>query len=101
MIRQWLINNGIEYEYQKSFADCRDKRSLPFDFYLPEYNVCIEYDGKQHYESIEYFGGEESFAYTQRHDEIKNQYCADNNIKLLRIPYFANVEEELNKFLFI
>lgn len=100
-IAKWLSEHSIEYVSQKSFEECRDKNPLPFDFYLPDYNCCIEYDGKQHYEPVEYFGGEEYLAYTQMHDAVKNQYCADNNIKLLRIPYFANVEEELNNFLFI
>lgn len=100
-VRQWLKNHNIIYEYQKTFDDCRDNRVLPFDFYLPAYNCCIEYDGKQHFESIEYFGGQKSFEYRKKHDDIKNEYCKNNGISLLRIPYFKNVEEELNNFLFI
>lgn len=101
LVRQWLEKCDIKYKYQEPFDDCRDVLPFPFDFYLPEFNVCIEYDGKQHFEPIEYFGGQEAFEYTQKHDKIKNEYCKNNNIKLLRIPYFANVEEELNNFLFI
>ena len=100
-IRQWLEKHNIKYEYQKSFDDCRDILPLPFDFYLISYNCCIEYDGRQHYESIEFFGGQEHLKYVKSHDNIKTEYCKNNNIKLLRIPYFANVEEELNNFLFI
>lgn len=101
IIRKWLTEHNIEYNSQKRFNDCCDKIPLPFDFYLPSYNCCIEYDGIQHYEPIEYFGGKKSLEYTKKHDKIKNDYCANNDIKLLRIPYYKNAEEELNNFLFI
>ena len=100
-IRQWLEKHSIAYVFQYKFDNCRDINPLPFDFYLPDYNMVCEYDGIQHYKSIEYFGGEKTFKYTQKHDNIKNEYCKNNNIILLRIPYFKNVEEELNNFLFI
>lgn len=100
-IEKWLVSYDIEYIPQKRFDDCVDLRPLPFDFYLPSYNSCIEYDGKQHFEPIEHFGGKEYFQYTLKHDEIKNKYCEDNNIPLLRIPYYADVETELSNFLLI
>ena len=98
-IRLWLDKHNISYEFQKKFEVCRDSNLLPFDFYLPNYNMCIEYDGKQHFEPIEHFGGQEAFEITAKHDNIKNDYCKNNGISLLRIPYFKNVEEELNNFL--
>lgn len=100
-IAQWLNNNGIGYVRQKTFDNCCDKRPLLFDFYLPKYNVAIEYDGKQHYEPTEHFGGKDAFAIRQKHDKIKNIYCKENNIKLIRISYLQDVNEELNNFLFI
>lgn len=100
-ITTWLKNNNINFISQKKFNDCIDIKPLPFDFYLPYYNLCIEYDGEQHFKPIDFFGGQESYEYTQRHDKIKDEYCKNNNIKLLRIPYFKNIEEELNNFLFI
>lgn len=100
-IRIWLDNSMLVYEQQKRFEDCKDINPLPFDFYLPNHNCCIEYDGEQHYKPIDYFGGEDAFETTVKHDNIKNEYCKTNDIKLLRIPYFKNVEEELNNFLFI
>jgi hypothetical protein len=100
-VKLWLDNHSVKYKQQKTFDDCKDKNLLPFDFYLPDYNCCIEYDGEQHYRPVDYFGGENSFKKTVMHDKIKNDYCKDNNIKLLRISYFANVDEELNNFLFI
>lgn len=105
-VRQWLEKYNIKYTYQMPFADCRDIKPLPFDFYLHELNICIEYDGIQHFEPIDFSGrgkewAEKQLEYTQIHDKIKNEYCENNNIKLLRISYFENVEEELNNFLFI
>lgn len=100
-VRQWLCNNNIVYEVQYKFEDCCDINALPFDFYLPDYNACIEYDGEQHYRPIDYFGGQESFERTVKHDKLKNDYCANNNIRLLRISYLENIEEKLNNFLFI
>lgn len=100
-IRKWLIEYGIKYDSQKRFGDCCDKIPLPFDFYLPDYNCCIEYDGIQHFQPIDCFGGQESLEYTRLHDRIKTEYCQNNNIRLLRISYLENVEEKLNNFLFI
>ena len=105
-IRQWLESNNIIYVYQKTFTDCKNKKELPFDFYLQEYNMCIEFDGLQHFEPVDFAGkgeiwAKKQFDKIQYNDEIKNQYCKKNNIHLLRIPYFKNIEEELNNFLFI
>ena len=102
-ISMWLDKNNIFYEPQMRFDDCCDIKTLPFDFYIPSLKIAIEYDGKQHFEPIEYFGGEESFEILQKHDAIKNEYCKNNGISLLRIPYYKynNIEEELNNFLFI
>ena len=72
---------------------------MPFDFYLPDYNTCIEYDGELHYKAVDYFGGDDALMNTKCRDEIKTQYCKENNIKLIRIPYweFDNIEEILNR----
>lgn len=97
----WLDKKTIKYEKEKRFNDCKSKKTLPFDFYLPDYNIAIEYDGGQHFKPIKHFGGDKAFEYTVKHDQIKNEYCKNNDIPLLRIPYYKNVEEELNNFLFI
>lgn len=98
-VKQVLENHHINFIQQKTFDGCKDKNPLPFDFYLPDYNMMIEYDGKQHYEPVEYFGGKESFDYTVRHDTIKNKYCKDNNVDILRIPYWDedNIESIITK----
>lgn len=82
-----LTNRNINYETQYVFNDCKDKIALPFDFYIPKYNLCIEFDGEQHFRPIEYFGGQKSFENQKRRDYIKDMYCLDNKITLLRISY--------------
>lgn len=84
-IREYLINNGIEFEQEKRFKDCRDSKPLPFDFYLPHFNTCIEFDGQHHFEPVYSI---QHFEMTKRHDIIKNEYCKKMGIKLIRIPYY-------------
>lgn len=81
-----LLEN-ITYEKEKRFDDCRNIKPLPFDFYVPSLNLCIEYDGIQHFKPIEFWGGHNGFVRTQINDSIKTQYCIDNKINLLRIRY--------------
>ena len=100
-ITSWLNNHQIQFIPQHRFDGCKDKYTLPFDFYLVDYNICIEYQGEQHYRPIDFFGGVEKFKILQLHDKIKKDYCSDNNIPLLRIKYDENIEEELENFLFI
>jgi glutaredoxin/very-short-patch-repair endonuclease len=86
---------NIQYETQKTFENCKYKRKLKFDFYISEYNLCIEYDGEHHYQSIAYFGGDNFLNDMKIRDSIKEKYCKYNNIKLLRIKYndFNIIEE--------
>jgi hypothetical protein len=100
-VQQWLEKHQIIFTPQHRFNDCRDKYPLPFDFYLPQHNICIEYNGKQHYEPVDYFGGQDAFEVRQYHDQIKQYYCQKNNISLIIISYLQDIEEELNKFLLI
>ena len=97
--RLWLDANNILYEQNKTFDKCVDKKPLSFDFYLPNFNLCIECQGKQHYEPIQYFGGEEQFKIQQYHDDLKKIYCSKNNIELLEISYWEDAENKLNNFL--
>lgn len=100
-IINYFKKNNIPYKYQYRFDDCKDERTLPFDFYLPQYDLCIEYDGQLHYESARYIKDEDIMDYKlkkqQEHDKIKDNYCKDKNIKLLRIPYweFNKIEKIL------
>jgi hypothetical protein len=94
-VRKILQEKNIKFEEQKRFKNCKNKYTLPFDFYLPEYNLCIEYQGIQHFESIEWFGGKNKLQYTQQNDQIKRNYCKDNNIILLEIKYNDNIKLKL------
>ena len=81
----WLIMNGFEFYKQHRFDDCKDCRTLPFDFYLPSKNICIEVDGEQHHrEHSIYYSG-----ITIQHDSIKDEYCKKNGMRLIRIPFSA------------
>lgn len=85
MVEDYLVELRVEYETQKRFKDCKDKKALPFDFYLPKYNILIEVDGEQHYEECHSRG---DFETLRIHDKIKDDYCKNNNIQLLRLPYW-------------
>lgn len=96
-IAKFLKENDIEFIRGYRFKDCKFKRQLPFDFYLPKYKLLIEYDGIQHFEYKHHFGGIDGFVDRKIRDTIKNIYCKENNIKLIRIPYweFDNIENIL------
>ena len=94
-----LNNKNIKYIRQYKFYGCKNKLQLPFDFYLPEYNICIEYDGKQHFVPVEIFGGINNFKQTINNDKIKTEYCKENNIQLIRIKYNEKIGEKINKIL--
>ena len=94
-INRFLEQNHFVFQKEFIFPDLPQKR---FDFYLPELQSCIEYDGAQHFYPITFFGGEESFRKQQESDKIKNQYCIKNHIKLFRIPYTDF--EYINKILY-
>lgn len=92
-IRSYLISNNIEYIPQHRFPDCKLKKPLAFDFYLPKSNLVIEFDGIQHYKPVKRFGGEDYLKVIQVRDKIKTEYCIKNNIKLVRIKYNDNLIE--------
>jgi len=87
LIKKYLDEHNINYEIEFRFNLCRDIRPLPFDFYIKDYNLCIEYDGIQHSEPVNFFGGDSSLVRNKKIDLIKTKFCKDNNINLLRIDY--------------
>lgn len=99
-IEQVLKSLGVAFESQYKFLDCCDTKPLPFDFFISSCNMAIEYQGEQHYKPVR-FGGislddaKEMFEKQKRHDDIKSNYCINNGIKLLLIPYteFDNLEQ--------
>ena len=97
LVNNLLISNNIFFKPQHKFPECKHKRVLPFDFYLPDYNICVEFDGMQHYKSIKHFGGDKIFAEQRLKDKIKSDYCVKNNIKLIRIKEKNKINEILKK----
>lgn len=80
----------MDYQTQKVFSDCLSPKGnvLRFDFYIPSKNILIEYNGKQHYQYVEFFyDSEEDYEYRLKCDEIKRKYCEEKGVRLLEIPY--------------
>lgn len=98
IIRKWLLENKVKFVSQKKFKDCRNNLPLPFDFYLPEHNACIEFDGRQHFESIKHFGGDDGFKKRLINDNLKNEFCKKNKIDLYRIKYNDDINLKLKEF---
>jgi len=87
-IEDILLKNKISFIKQKRFKDCKNIRTLPFDFYLPKKNICIEFDGPQHDKLSNYFNmNEQDFYRLKENDSIKTNFCIENNINLIRIKY--------------
>lgn len=91
LVQEILQKLNIKYKKEYIFNDCinpKTNQKLRFDFYLPGYNVCIEYDGEQHFKySNTGWNTKENFEKVKYRDNLKNKYCKENNIKLIRIPY--------------
>lgn len=109
-VERWLIKKEISFKKEYRIEECRYKRPLPFDFaifYEDELVLLIEVDGQQHYDFFRYINNEQSrrdkFELTKLRDNIKDKYCLENKISLLRIPYFEihNVDEILTKNILI
>lgn len=85
MVSKILNKNKIKYVREKRFKNCKNILTLPFDFYLPENNVCVEFHGKQHFKMECHFGRENGFEQTKKRDKIKEDFCNNNKISLIII----------------
>lgn len=94
-----LESFDINFKTEYSFPNLKYKNRLRFDFYIPAYNLLIEYDGIQHYEPVAYFGGDINFKVIKQRDRLKDEFAKNNNIKLLRIPYYLSFKEIKNNIL--
>lgn len=101
-VKRFLESHKITYETQKTFDDCMYEQKLKFDFYLTDWNILIEYDGEQHFKPVDFANKGIEWAtnlYNKnlKKDAIKNKYCKDNDIALIRIPYYEydNIESIL------
>ena len=94
-IAKMLDNLRIKYKRQFKFQECKNKYQLSFDFFLLDKNICIEYDGRQHYEILSHIGKEKYIKQTIN-DDIKDKFCKEKNILLIRIRYDDIIEEKIN-----
>ena len=96
LVKKYLDDNNIEYIPQYSIDECRYNNPLRFDFALlseGEPYAMIEYNGRQHYEPVEFFGGVEEFSLRQKRDKIKREYCRKNNIIFKELRYDLSPEQ--------
>ena len=101
---KYLEEHQIDFIPQYTFDNCQYIKQLHFDFYLPNYNACVEFDGIHHYKPVDFAGkgmewAKEQFEYVLLRDQIKNEYCKDNNIPLCRIKYTQDIKSVLDNFL--
>ena len=102
VVRVFLEKHSIKFKKQYKTNKCRRVRELPFDFavLLDGDVLClIEYDGEQHFKSVDQYGGEQGLEDTQRRDRIKDKYCINHGIPIIRIPYweFDNIDAILTE----
>lgn len=99
IISELLTQMGIKYEKQYRIRNCSIQKPLPFDFaiYYEDKLHLIEYDGIQHFQPLDIFGGKKEFKRRKEYDTFKNEYCDRENIPLLRIPYLFDLEEDTGK----
>ncbi|MFP4403897.1 MAG: hypothetical protein ACLFPJ_06095 [Candidatus Woesearchaeota archaeon] len=98
-IRNILNNYQIKFESQKKFDGCKYKNKLPFDFYLSDYNICIEFDGEQHFKKFRFEKNDNDLKKRQKRDQIKNEYCQNNNIRLFRIRYDDDINLRMGEII--
>src|SRR5690606_11040179 len=97
-VREFLECHAIQFTGEYPVKTTASTKYYRLDFLvhsdLFKNGVAIEYDGKQHFEAVDHFGGEAALHETKRRDRIKDKYCADNGIPLIRIPYwdFDNID---------
>jgi len=102
-IESFLVSNNIEYIKQKTFEGCFNLSRLRFDFYLPKYNTCIEFQGEFHFErerikrGESVLGGFSEFLVSKKRDLIKKKFCRISKVLLLEIMYYEM--DNINKIL--
>jgi predicted nucleic-acid-binding Zn-ribbon protein len=98
-VRVFLETRNINFVTQHRFKGCVYKRHLPFDFYIPAWNIAIEYQGAQHRKPYDRFGGKAVFEKIQIKDQIKRDYCQKYGITLYEIWDFENIESRMQKII--
>lgn len=101
IIEEFLNSKGIKFKREKKFSGLTSnslkKTSLRFDFYIKEYRLLIEFDGRQHFQPVDVFGGRDSFERLVANDRKKDDWAKKNSYKLIRISY--EYEDSIEKIL--
>lgn len=95
LTNHYSLQEKQDFIYGYKVSALRYKKELHFDFWIPSQRVAIEYDGVQHYKPVKHFGGEKRYEVIKYRDQLKDQYCKENNIKLIRIPYTMKDESKI------
>jgi len=96
---QVLDKLGFKYEREKKFPDLRHKGLLSYDFFIPDNKLLIEYQGVQHYEPIDIYGGEKQLEEQQLHDSMKREYAHNRGYKFIEIPYTEDTFDKVYKYI--
>lgn len=99
-IFDYLTNHNIKFESEKTFPNLKRKCYLFVDFYLPDYNLAIEFDGPQHYQEFKNFCEKDDFIRLQESDRIKEKYFRNNQIKFIRITDINKINKYLDFTIF-
>lgn len=93
LVHKLLSNNGIDFIAQCGKTTFKWLGMMSLDFFIPQHNIAIECQGRQHYELVTFFGGREGFETVKERDKRKKQLCEEHGVKLL---YFADKQYEDN-----
>lgn len=103
IVETYLEEKGFLYEKEKTFEECKNIRCLPFDYYIPSLNCCIEVDGEFHYNKTKVtLNRRSAYELVKCRDLLKDEFCKKSGIKLIRLPYFEKknfyviLDHELN-----
>lgn len=97
LIKKIYKDYKVIYQYKPSFLKGETGGQMSYDIFIVDLNLAIEYQGKQHFESINFFGGEKSLEYTKKRDKLKKELSIKNNIRLVYINYWEKITVELIK----
>lgn len=98
-IMKVLGSLGVDFEEQKTFPGLVNIKPLRYDFYIPSMGILIEYNGRQHYEPVDYFGGDEAYKTQVKNDTLKRQYAEDKNYTLLEIPHTVKDIDKISEII--
>ena len=95
LVKKLCRNYKVIYQHRPYFLKSDIGGQLSYDIYVCGIDVAIEYQGKQHFEPVEYFGGEENFQRTQARDKIKRDLSEKNGVKLIYVNYWEDISAQL------